>query len=369
MRSSRRPRATSTSRSLATRRLVPTSAGIAIDAARQLAGDPAAVDDGDHLAGDAVAGEPGDLGHRRVEVGEHLQRAVAEHVAPGARGQHRLHERTVEHPFVAPRDPDRHRLGLVLDRVDGPGQLLDRPGEGEHEIVDQRGRRTDLARLRLVLLHRSLGRHAAQQPGQMDGRARLEVPVVAIAAQAVDVLLGVRADLAADPGQDRVRRRLLADRTLDDLARLAERQRRAVDGERGLVAEEVTGHRREHEPERRIDRRHRDHRGRRVARVAVVGDHDRRRLVGPEDRHLLAHVVGRAAGEPGRADDDQRLRRQVDVLLVLGDVAGDRLVAELAELDPHLLGRHLVRPVADHRPVALGGGEPAGGVGDRRRAG
>ena len=48
------------------------------------------------------------------------------------------------------------------------------------------------------------------------------------------------------------------------------------------------------------------------------------------------------------------------------DVAGDRLVAELAELDPHLLGGDLVGAVADDRPVALGRGEATGGVGDRR---
>ena len=40
------------------------------------------------------------------------------------------------------------------------------------------------------------------------------------------------------------------------------------------------------------------------------------------------------------------------MLLVLGDVAGDRLVAELAQLDPDLLGGHRVGAVADHRPVA-----------------
>ena len=72
------------------------------------------------------------------------------------------------------------------------------------------------------------------------------------------------------------------------------------------------------------------------------------------------------AGEAGGAHEDQRLRRQVDVLLVLGDVAGDRLVAELAELDPHLLGGDLVGAVADDGPVALGRREPAGRVGDRR---
>ena len=66
------------------------------------------------------------------------------------------------------------------------------------------------------------------------------------------------------------------------------------------------------------------------ALLALGGDDDRRRLVGPVDRHLLGHVVGGRADQAGGAHEDQRLGRQVDVLLVLGDVAGDRLVAELA---------------------------------------
>ena len=50
-------------------------------------------------------------------------------------------------------------------------------------------------------------------------------------------------------------------------------------------------------------------------------------------------------------------------------VAGDRLVAELGQLDPHLGGGDAVGPVADHRPVALGRRQPVGGLGDGRRAG
>ena len=57
------------------------------------------------------------------------------------------------------------------------------------------------------------------------------------------------------------------------------------------------------------------------------------------------------------------------MLLVLRDVAGDRLVAELAQLDPDLLGGHGVGTVADHRPVAAGRSQPAGRVGDLRLQG
>ncbi len=53
------------------------------------------------------------------------------------------------------------------------------------------------------------------------------------------------------------------------------------------------------------------------------------------------------------------------MLLVLGAVTGDRLVAELRELDPHLVRGDPVRAVADHRPVAPARREP---LRDRRRS-
>ncbi len=100
--------------------------------------------------------------------------------------------------------------------------------------------------------------------------------------------------------------------------------------------------------------------------LTLARDHDRRRFVGAIDRDLLRDVVGGAARQAGRAYQDQRLARQVDVLLVLGDVARDRLVAELRQLDPHLLRRHPVGTVADHRPVAAPRGEALRGVRDGR---
>ena len=105
------------------------------------------------------------------------------------------------------------------------------------------------------------------------------------------------------------------------------------------------------------------------APLALGGDDDRGRLVGPVDRHLLGHVVGVGPGEPGGTHEDERLRRQVDVLLVLGAVAGDGLVAELGELDPDLAGGDPVDAVADDGPVAPAGRQLAGGLADRGPAG
>ena len=70
------------------------------------------------------------------------------------------------------------------------------------------------------------------------------------------------------------------------------------------------------------------------------------------DLDLLGDVGGIAAHETGRAHEDERLGAEVDVLLVFRRVAGDRLVAELRELDADLLRRDLVASVAHHRPVA-----------------
>ena len=138
MRPSLRPRATSTSRSVATRCLVPTRRHVAFDPAGQLAGDAPTVDDRDRRSVDAVARVPGDLGDGRVEVGEHLERVVAEHVASGTGVEHGLHQRAVEHPLVAARDADRDGLGLVLDGVDRPRELLDGAGQRVDEVVDER---------------------------------------------------------------------------------------------------------------------------------------------------------------------------------------------------------------------------------------
>ena len=111
---------------------------------------------------------------------------------------------------------------------------------------------------------------------------------------------------------------------------LTQRARRRVDRERGLVREEVTRHRAQHEREGGMHARHEQRLDRRFEAVlVVVCDDDRRGLVGAVDGELFRDVVGGRAVKAGRAHDDHRFRRQVDVLLVFGDVARDRLVAEL----------------------------------------
>ena len=80
------------------------------------------------VALDAIAGEADDLVDRGIERGERAQRPVAEAIAGRAGVEHRLHERHLQQRLVRTGDADGDGLGLMLDRVDRTGQLLDRRG-------------------------------------------------------------------------------------------------------------------------------------------------------------------------------------------------------------------------------------------------
>ena len=73
----------------------------------------------------------------------------------------------------------------------------------------------------------------------------------------------------------------------------------------------------------------------------------------PRKAQRLRDIVGGRPSEAGGTHEDQRLGRQIDVLLVLGGVAGDGLVTELRQLDAQLAGGDAVRAVADDGPVAV----------------
>ena len=53
-------------------------------------------------------------------------------------------QRSVDHAFVAARDADGHRLGLMLDRVDRPGQLAYGAGEHVQDLAGELGGRSRL---------------------------------------------------------------------------------------------------------------------------------------------------------------------------------------------------------------------------------
>ena len=99
---------------------------LGLAARHEIAGDTALVDDVDRRRAvgdapvDAVAGIAGDLLDGRAERRQGPQDAVAQAVAGRARSQRLDDERRSEQVLLGTGDADGHRLGLVLDRVDGP---------------------------------------------------------------------------------------------------------------------------------------------------------------------------------------------------------------------------------------------------------
>ena len=71
----------------------------------------------------------------------------------------------------------------------------------------------------------------------------------------------------------------------------------------------------------------------------------------PVDGHFLGHVVSRRANQSCGTHQDQRLGRQVDVLLVLCGIGRNRFVAKLRQLDPDLPGSHQIGSATHHGPV------------------
>ena len=169
-------------------------------------------------------------------------------------------------------------------------------GQRGGEVLDHHARRADLAVLDLVRVERDdAGRVAEQRREPHRGaaprgcrRSRRRAGRRRTGARSGSSrAAGGRARRRASAAPSRRRRASIAAR--------ASRSGRAgrVDRQRRLVAEEVPDHRREHERERRVHRGHLDRLERGAEPVvALVDDHDRRRLVGPVDRDLLGDVVG-----------------------------------------------------------------------------
>ena len=152
--------------------------------------------------------------------------------------------------------------------------------------------------------------------------------------------------------------------SLDRPAGAPQRLGTRIDGESRLVAEEVTGHGHQHERHVRTDggQQHGVPGGAR--QLDVVGQHHRSRAVRRVDGNLLGDITSRGAVQARGADQDQRLRREIDVLLVLRGVARHRPVTQLGQLDPQLLRRQPVAPVADRGPMSPRRGESLCDVGD-----
>ena len=86
--------------------------------------------------------------------------------------------------------------------------------------------------------------------------------------------------------------------------------------------------------------------------------------MGLEDGRVLDDIADDRPAVSGGADDDQRLRRQVDVLLVLHVVRGDGLITKFAELDADFIRGGLVGAAAHGGPIGLGDRQTLGRGGD-----
>ena len=216
-------------------------------------------------------------------------------------------------------------------------------GERGGEVLHHGARRADLAVLELVGVERAHTGGVPQHRRDPDAGAGLERAVVPSGAQALEESARRWLDRRREPREQVVDG--AGDTGLDRGPGLTQWTGGGVDRERGLVAEEMAGDRGEDEVERRVHRRHRDHLGcgAEAGPARLTRDHDRHPAMRAIDRNLFADVVDVRAFEPRRAHERHRLRRQVDVLLVLGGVAGDRLVAELRQLDAQLVRRDRVR--------------------------
>ena len=228
-------------------------------------------------------------------------------------------------------------------------------GERGGEVLTTVARRADLAVLDLVRVERERAGGVAEQRAEPHRGARLERAVVRCrrAARRRSVRAGASIASAEAVEQPVGRRRCAVG--LDRGPALAQRTRRTRRS-RARPRSRTGGRPRSRARSRaRGARRDRDRLERgRVARRRRRRSRSARRCARGRSRPPCPTSSAFEPDEPGRAHEDQRLRRQVDVLLVLGDVAGDRLVAELRELDPHLVRGDRVRRRC-RRPPSSGG--------------
>ena len=254
----------------------------------------------------------------------------------------------------------------MLDRIDRTREFVDCSRECRSEIVEEYGGRDDLARLTLVGIKRvARGKHVEHRTDTHRRRC-FERAVVLTGEERVVEPARRATEGMTDRGDQRcgvvVRRGNVAHR----LTCLAQRTRGGVDGEGGFVAEEMADHRGENERDGRIDFGNREDRACGIETlIPFGGDDDGSCLVGTVDGDLFGHIRRRATLEARCAHEDHWLARKIDVLLVFRDVARNRLVTQLGQLDTYLVGRNSIRAVANDGPITLRWCETLGGRGDR----
>ena len=280
-------------------------------------------------------------------------------------------EEIEDHPPVEqllPARSDRHGLGLVTDRIDRPGQLVDGVAERDVEQIDGRGRLPLPRKILPEIVQRQLAQGVLQKQDEVgDGPDAQEGKRSGPAALLKTGREGAH-HLAIRPIRHHLEEGLPLPPALRHLPvqpapELTEEQGVRVDPAGGEVAPQVAGDGIQDDRQRPRGPRNGDDGVRRVveAVVPLVAEDDHGGLMGLEDGHILDDIAHDRFRTPRRADEDQRLRRQVDVLFVLHNVGRDGLVAQLAQLDPDLVGGGLVGTAADHRPRGFPDRQPIDG--------
>ncbi len=85
---------------------------------------------------------------------------------------------------------------------------------------------------------------------------------------------------------------------------------------------------------------------------ALCCHHNRQCLMRAEDSDLFRNIGGSAIWQTRSANKNHRLARQVNVLLIFSNVAGNWLIRQLRQLDTHFLGSYRVKAVTHNCPIS-----------------
>ena len=212
----------------------------------------------------------------RVEIREHFQHSVGQTFARRTRTEHRLHQRPVEQAFLAAGDADGDRLCLVLDRIDGAGELVDGPGQSRSDVVEQGLGRRDLSGVALVRLQRVRRHGGAQDADEANSRRDFEVAVVHTRGERVKEPVRWHADFGMHLVQEGRALAAALDGVFHYLARLSQRTSERINRHRRLIAKEVPDHHRQDEGNSGVNLGHLDDGcGGTESLLAASCDHDR----------------------------------------------------------------------------------------------
>ena len=240
----------------------------------------------------------------------------------------------------------------MLNRINWPSEFVDCFCQRTGEVVNQRLGQCHLVAVGLVSLQR-LWRHGIAQHGDYAYcGGSLQVAVVASCSQRVEESCCRRANFVAHFDEQLAAYAAALYRVFHHFAGSTQWPCKCIDCKRGFVTKQVANHHAQNKCNAWVDARHGKHNSGGLKTIfTFCGNDDWQCFVRAINRDLFCNVGRRAVLQTSGAHDDHWFARQVDVLFIFGDIAGDGFVTQLAQFDANFLGRHRVEPVANHRPV------------------